>query len=524
MSKKPQRVLSSSLINDRAFWPSLPIQVQLPTSHSTRKRNGIAFGGGGQMSQAISGDMQASANGSGAEMYGVETHNAAAVAELSACDGHALHVTFGANACDVKLQVLNIVNPVYYVGERPTGPSWRRYLDLAEDPEVHFGTFHIPEGAWEVTVADGIATPQDSATKLQADLRTGSVTSHLGRFAAFFNHRFQHGSHPFSVIPGTNFSCNGDHAAAAFRMIAEAWESNGFAPKGFVDYITTTVRYPNTMIDRISVPANQRTRELLEDLGLVGPTVVTEAARYFVIEENFGNNRRPYAEVPGLYYEPDAAGVRRWEDMKLRTLNAAHSVIASLGVLLGYGKEYGVFEAMQDPDIAALIDKIFALVVPSLERPSRKDPKEFADEVKARLRNPNIPDNPFRIAMFASDKIYPRFTSSMFTLLDQGVPSANLRPLAFAVACVLRYFVAVDDKGNEFVLADDKSSHVPPIRDNVALGSNANAFANIIADGRVMGRNLFELEHVGTSVQQMVGGMLRSPGAVRRMLQEVVAS
>ena len=37
-------------------------------------------------------------------------------------------------------------------------------------------------------------------------------------------------------------------------------------------------------------------------------------------------------------------------------------------------------------------------------------------------------------------------------------------------------------------------------------------------------KNTFELEHVGTSVQQMVGGMLRSPGAVRRMLQEVIAS
>jgi fructuronate reductase len=281
------------------------------------------------------------------------------------------------------------------------------------------------------------------------------------------------------------------------------------------------------MIDRISVSPNAQIQSLLNQANLRGTTVVTERLRYLVIEDWFAGDRPCFCDVPGVYIVP-LADVRRWENMKLRTLNALHSFIAGIGIVLGFGGRGGVAKAMKDPDIRMFCERLLDLVVPSLDAPNGKCPREFAREVLERLSNENVPDDPFRIAMGATDKIRPRFTESMFDILDRQGEQASahdVKLLLFAIAGVFRYMAGVDDHGNDYDLADDPRRHeIDRIRNELRVGDSgtASAVRTLIADSAVMGRNLFQVDGAGDIIELLLAQMLQGEGAVRQTLRTIL--
>jgi fructuronate reductase len=281
-------------------------------------------------------------------------------------------------------------------------------MELARDPRVQFATINAPEGAYGVTYNGGeFAEPQSANVK--KDLQDGSVLSDPGKWTAFALERFKAGL-PFAMVSCTNFSGNGHVTGATLRMMARGWEEQGKAPKGFVAYLSDPKRFsfPNTMIDRIAVPPDDVALAVMETIGVRSNIVVTEKVRYWAVEDLFPAGRPALQDAEGVFVCPDYDDVKRYEDMKLRILNMSHSTIAGLGVLLGYRGKYGIYNAMQDKDMTAVIGKIIDLVIRTIDRPKGIDPRDFAKDAIARLNNPNIPDDPMRIALNGSTKSYSK--------------------------------------------------------------------------------------------------------------------
>jgi len=265
----------------------------------------------------------------------------------------------------------------------------------------------------------------------------------------------------------------------------------------------------------------------MNDLGIVSRVVVTEQIRYWVVEDVFPAGRPEFEKAEGVIMESSYEEVKKYEDVKLRILNMSHSVIAGLGVLLGYRGKYGIYNAMQDSDIRKVIDRIIDIVIRTVHRPGKLDPRRFAQDSIRRLSNPNIPDDPMRIAFNGSAKMSPRFMDTYYAGQAQGMSNQELDVVLLPVAGFLRYTMGIDDRGERFALEDD------PIKDVlVACGSQAvlgdpstaSVFAELVSRPGVMGKNLLGHGDTGKRMLDMVARMMRGPGAVRMTLQEYLTS
>ena len=359
------------------------------------------------------------------------------------------------------------------------------------------------------------------------DMEEGTVNSDPGKWTAFALARYQAGL-PFALVSCTNFSGNGHYTGGTVRTMARAWEEKGHAPKGFVDYLRDPAKFsfPNCMIDRIAVPPDAKTAEVMESLGIDSNIVVTERTRYWVVEDLFPAGRPRLENAVGVIMEPTYEDVKKYEDMKLRILNMAHSTIGGLGVLLGYRGQYAMYRAMQDQDLTRVIERIIDIVINTIEWPNKMDPREFAKDTWVRLNNPNIPDDPMRIAFSNSAKMLPRFMDTYFAGREQGMSEDDLDVVLLPVAGFLRYALGVDDAGESYDLADD------PIRDKlVELGQKAklgepgsvSALRELIARADIMGKDLYQYGSSGKRLEAFAAKMLGGTGAVRQALQEFLA-
>ncbi|MBN1875495.1 MAG: hypothetical protein JXA33_14800 [Anaerolineae bacterium] len=518
------QILDQKVLEDAAFWEGKTVQLprydrqKAPVKSLCFSAGRMAYGHTGDILQDLL-DEDASVG----VMTGIETYSSRYVADLAASDYLMTQLIFGEKKGEVLPKVQGAIQAVLFVDDNTKSLTWQKMLQLARDPNVQFATINAPEGVYGVTYSGGEFAEPVSA-KLKQDMAEGTVTSDPGKWAAFARARFEAGL-PFALVSCTNFSGNGHYTGATVRTVAKAWEEQGFAPEGFVDYLSDPSRFsfPNCMIDRIAVPPDAKTQQVMDDLGIESNIVVTEKTRYWVVEDLFPAGRPPFENAKGVIMEATYEDVKKYEDMKLRILNMCHSLIAGLGVLLGYQGQYGIYRAMQDTDLRRVMERIIEIVINTIEHPTKMNPHDFAADTILRLNNPNIPDDPMRIAFNASTKMLPRFLDTYYAGQAKGMSNDELDIVLLPVAGFLRYTLGVDDTGASYDLAAD------PIRDTlVACGQNAQlgttasavAFEALVSQVGVMGKNLFHHGDTGQRLLAMTGKMLQGFNAVRQTVQK----
>jgi fructuronate reductase len=516
------RVLTQRLLDDSAFW--LGKEVLLPAyDRKTLPVRALAFSAG-RMAYGHTADVLQDIleqDPSAGLMAGVETYAARYVTELSVSDYLTTQLIYEDAEGMARAKIQGAMKTVLLIDHERTSVTWQKLMEYARDPDIRFGTINAPEGAYGATYSGGDHA-EPLSRNVEQDMQLGTVTTDPGKWTAFALERFRAGL-SFALVSCTNFSGNGQVTGATLRMVARAWEKGGFAPRGFVAYLSDPTRFsfPNTMIDRIAVAPDDAARRLMQGLGISSNLVVTEKVRYWAVEDAFPAGRPLFERAEGVFMCADHHEVKRYEDMKLRILNMSHSTIAGLGVLLGHRGPHGVHRAMRDGPIATIIHRIIEHVVDIVERPKALDPREFARDAIRRLENPNIPDDPLRIALNGSTKMKPRFLDTYFAGRHRGMSEEDLAVLLLPVAGFLRYCLGTDDEGTTYELADD------PIRDELVAcarearwgdPSSSLAFRPLIADPRVMGIDLYQAGRAGRTLEELVGRMLEGRGAVRRLL------
>jgi mannitol 2-dehydrogenase len=278
---------------------------------------------------------------------------------------------------------------------------------------------------------------------VSADLaRPTHPVSAFGYLVAALDRRRAAGLPGFTVLSCDNLPDNGTAARVATLGLARAHDP------ALADWIEDQVRFPSTMVDRITPETDLRARRLVsEKFGIADRwPVITEPFSQWVIEDRFGAGRPPLERV-GVQLVDD---VTPYHLMKTRLLNAGHSALGYLGFLAG---EYETTsQAMANPVIADYLAVLMRQEIAELlpEVPG-VDLEAYQRTLLERFANPRISDKLSRLCGRGSTKMPSYLLPSLAEARRRGRPTALL---TLAVAGWCRYLQGVDRKGARIDIRD----------------------------------------------------------------------
>ncbi len=398
------------------------------------------------------------------------------------------------------------------------GDGWERLKEIFASPTLQMASFTITEKGYAFTADESL----------------------MGKTAALCLHRYRSGAYPIALVSMDNCSHNGEKLRTAVLEVADRWVKAGRAESGFLAYVQDEgkVSFPWTMIDKITPRPDASVQEMLKSAGFEDTQVIVtakrtytaafvnaEEAQYLVVEDRFPNGRPPLHLAGVLFAGRDTVNLT--EKMKVGTcLNPLHTALAVLGCLLGYTS---IHAEMKDEDLKGLVHHLgHAEGMPVVADPKIIRPAGFLNEVlNVRFPNPFLPDTPQRIATDTSQKLPIRFGETLKAYQkrsDLDLKKLTAIPLVFAAW--LRYLIGVGDDGKPFeVSSDPMLSTLQPKLQTISLGGKGpfhDVLLPILSDASLFGVNLYEVG-LGEKVEELFAQMVSAPGAVRRVLHDLVS-
>ncbi len=248
-----------------------------------------------------------------------------------------------------------------------------------------------------------------------------SPRSLVGALGAALRRRHAQDRPPFLTLSCDNLADNGRLLRAAVLDFVEVFDRDA------ARWIAEHARFPRSMVDAIVPATDTALRDsVAEQLGVPDAwPVQREAWCQWVLDADLGDSAPDLAAV-GVTLTDDVAG---FAACKLRLLNAAHSTLAYLGLLLGHAQ---VHRAMADPRLARHVERLLTReIAPTLVPPRGLDLSGYIDATLQRFRNPALPHALAQIAWDGSQKLPIRIGLTLVQALREGRPAAGL-VLSFA--------------------------------------------------------------------------------------------
>ncbi len=337
--------------------------------------------------------------------------------------------------------------------------SMLRYLLAADDPgavlaamraaSTRIVSLTITEGGYLFHPSTGELDA--SHPLLQPDLEEGATpTTPFGFIVEALRLRREDGTAPFTVMSCDNIPGNGDVAKKMVTAFARLKDTELAA------WIESSVRFPNSMVDRITpVTATEDIIALRDEFGVEdGWPVVCEPFTQWALEDSFegGAEGRPPFELVGVQLVPD---VEPYELMKLRLLNASHQALCYVGYLSGYRYAH---EVCQDP---LFTDFLLAYMdreaTPTLHDVPGVDLDAYKHQLIERFANPEVRDTLARLCAESSDRIPKWLVPVIRTNLAKG---GEIERSALVVATWARYAEGVDEQGRPIDVVDQLKDRV----------------------------------------------------------------
>lgn len=309
-------------------------------------------------------------------------------------------------------------------------------LEKMAAPETRIVSMTITEGGYNQEPGTGQYKLDNPTT--QAELAVPNQPhSAFGFIVAALKLRRARGLAPFTVMSCDNLRHNGRITHQAVVAHARALDPD------LAIWIEDNVSFPNSMVDRITPAVLKEDAVVIDEASGIQDAlpVISEDFAQWVIEDRFVNGR-PYLEEVGVQFVDD---VGPFELVKVRMLNAAHSVLAYPGQLAGYSN---VRETISDPSIRELVDLFLRRdVTPTLPVPKGMDLDVYRATIIKRFSNPHIIDRLPRITGDGWSKL-ATFLAPTFNQVVEGEEDASR--MIFVLACFLRYLRGIADDGKKF--------------------------------------------------------------------------
>lgn len=281
------------------------------------------------------------------------------------------------------------------------------------------------------------------------------ITAH-GAIVAALRQRRDKGMGPFTCLSCDNLQGNG--AILRQTVLSLARQND---PK-LADWIDLNCSFPNSMVDCIVPATGPRELKLVQSLGIDDAAPVAhESYRQWVIEDDFCAGR-PNWDKFGATFSND---VHFYEAMKIRILNACHSVIAETGQVLGVQT---ISDCMEHPIISSFIKRLaIEEIAPTVNAVPEYTPLKYVQLVLDRFSNQKIIDTTQRVATDGSSK-HPGFLLPV--IQEQLAANRSVQGLALAEAIWARMCERKREDGSELEARDP---HWAELR-TVALSAKTN--------------------------------------------------
>src|SRR5215203_4232694 len=342
-------------------------------------------------------------------------------------------------------------------------------IERMADPATRIVSLTVTEGGYNFHPVTGKFDADNPAVR--ADLAPGAVpTTTFGLITEALARRRERGIEPFTVMSCDNIQGNGRVAQEVFTAFARLRDP------GLGEWIEANVRFPNSMVDRITPVTTDGDRAEIRDRFGVEDAwpVVCEPFTQWALEDRFNAGRPPFEDV-GVQVVPD---VEPYELMKLRLLNASHQALCYFGFLAGYRL---VHEVAQDRLFANfLLDYMNREATPTLPPVPGVDLDAYKRTLIERFSNGAVRDTVARLCAESSDRI-PKFV--LPAVKENLAAGRDVRLAAAVVASWARYAEGVDEQGQPIALVDRLADSLRAIaarqrRDRTAFIANHELFGN----------------------------------------------
>ena len=217
----------------------------------------------------------------------------------------------------------------------------------------------------------------------------------------------------------------------------------------FIEWLENSNSFCNSLVDRIVIglPEKELRNEIEKELGYTDDLlIVSEVYSLWAIKgDEKVRNILSFAEADeGVVIQPD---IELHRELKLRLLNAAHTLTCGLAFLAGFDT---VHKAMEDEEFSSFIEKLMRNeIAPSIPHEIDDVTKQnFISKVLDRFRNPHIGHHWISITLNYTSKMRLR----CIPLLIQHYKKTDSVPSTFTLgfAAYLWFMKAVKQKGKEY--------------------------------------------------------------------------
>jgi mannitol 2-dehydrogenase len=359
------------------------------------------------------------------------------------------------------------------------------YLFAPDDPDAviekmaveatRIVSLTVTEGGYNIHHVTGEFDTANPA--VVADLQPGAAPrTTFGLITEALRRRRERGVPPFTVMSADNLQGNGHLARRVFVAFARRRDPE------LADWLDHEVRFPNSMVDRITPVTTDADRSLVrERFGVADKwPVVCEPFTQWVLEDSFSDGRPPYEDA-GVQVVDD---VGPYELMKLRLLNASHQALCYFGYLCGYRL---VHEAAQDPLFRTfLLQYMDKEATPTLSPVPGVDLDEYKHTLIERFSNPEVRDTIARLCAESSDRIPKWLLPVIREQLSQG---GQISRSAAVVASWARYAEGIDEQGQPIEVVDPLKEELMALaardrEDPDAFIANRRVFGDLVDDKR----------------------------------------
>lgn len=353
-------------------------------------------------------------------------------------------VTLGPDGEQTKM--IEVLENVLVAPEDPAA-----VLRAMADPGVKIVSLTVTEKGYCHAPATGALNPDHP--DIIHDLAHDLPRSAPGFIVRALQMRRDAGAAPFTVLTCDNLPDNGTVVRGVVLDLATRIDP------ALADWIGANVRFPATMVDRIT-PATTAA-DIARVAELTGhhdaAPVLHEPFRQWAIEDDFVGGDRPDFAAAGAEM---VENVTAHEHMKLRMLNGTHSSLAYLGYLAGYET---IADTMADPDFGAFLRHLWtAEITPAVDAPPGVSLYDYADALFERYANPAVRHRTWQIAMDGSQKLPQRILGTVQNGLDAGRATPGL---CLAIAGWMRYVSGTDLNGKAIEVKDPLAADLRAVCD-----------------------------------------------------------
>ena len=226
---------------------------------------------------------------------------------------------------------------------------------------------------------------------------------------------------PLTVLCCDNMQAGGEYLCQGVEILLRR-----HSPET-LNWLAQNVAFSSSMVDRVTPATDQALIDhVAQQLGLIDAApVAAEPFTQWIIENRFAGERPPFDRVGALFVDD----IEPFERIKLRFLNAGHSMLAALGYLAG---DRFIHQALQRPALADFTEQALKRnVLPVIPVPDGVTGESYIDQVLERFGNGNLPYAVLQVGSDSSQKIQQRWLPSIDEALADG---RDVAYLAFALA------------------------------------------------------------------------------------------